>query len=102
MHSGSTVDHSEEWTEKGISKYLKQKVPEVGIEPTRGCPHGILSPARLPVPPLRHGLLRTPMSLAQGHFKDSDCLRVHQPGGLLTWPLSNVGRHMGRMYTTSR
>ena len=29
-------------------------VPKVGIEPTRGCPHGILSPARLPVPPLRH------------------------------------------------
>src|SRR5262249_2342431 len=43
-HTGSTVDHSEEWTEKGISKSLKQKVPEVGIEPTRGCPHGILSP----------------------------------------------------------
>ncbi len=33
-------------------------VPEVGIEPTRGCPHGILSPARLPVPPLRHGCER--------------------------------------------
>ena len=36
------------------AKSLKKKVPEVGIEPTRGCPHGILSPARLPVPPLRH------------------------------------------------
>src|SRR5438093_11291842 len=34
------------------SKYL---VPEVGIEPTWGCPRGILSPVRLPVPPLRHG-----------------------------------------------
>ena len=29
-------------------------VPEVGIEPTRPCGHGILSPARLPVSPLRH------------------------------------------------
>ena len=29
-------------------------VPEVGIEPTRGCPRGILSPVRLPVSPLRH------------------------------------------------
>jgi hypothetical protein len=29
-------------------------VPEVGIEPTWGCPRGILSPVRLPVPPLRH------------------------------------------------
>jgi hypothetical protein len=28
-------------------------VPRVGIEPTRGCPHWILSPARLPVPPPR-------------------------------------------------
>ncbi len=28
-------------------------VPEVGIEPTRDCSHGILSPARLPVSPLR-------------------------------------------------
>ena len=29
-------------------------VPETGIEPVRGLPHGILSPMRLPVPPLRH------------------------------------------------
>ena len=29
------------------------QVPEVGIEPTRGCPHASLSRARLPVPPLR-------------------------------------------------
>ena len=28
-------------------------VPEVGIEPTWGCPRGILSPVRLPVSPLR-------------------------------------------------
>ena len=33
-------------------------VPEVGVEPTRPEGHGILSPARLPIPPLwlkRHG-----------------------------------------------
>ncbi len=29
-------------------------MPEVGIEPTRANAHWILSPARLPVPPLRH------------------------------------------------
>ena len=30
-------------------------VPEAGIEPARGfCPRGILSPLRLPIPPLRH------------------------------------------------
>jgi hypothetical protein len=30
-------------------------MPKVGLEPTRGFPHRILSPARLPVPPLRRG-----------------------------------------------
>jgi hypothetical protein len=30
-------------------------VPEEGVEPTRPCGHRILSPARLPVPPLGHG-----------------------------------------------
>ena len=29
------------------------RVPEEGVEPTRPCGHRILSPARLPVPPLR-------------------------------------------------
>ncbi len=32
-------------------------MPEVGLEPTRGCPHRILSPARLPIPPLRQGVI---------------------------------------------
>ena len=30
-----------------------KRMPKVGLEPTRGFPHRILSPARLPVPPLR-------------------------------------------------
>ena len=29
-------------------------VLKVGIEPTRYCYHRILSPARLPIPPLKH------------------------------------------------
>ena len=29
-------------------------VPEAGLEPARSCPRGILSPLRLPIPPLRH------------------------------------------------
>jgi cytoskeletal protein CcmA (bactofilin family) len=33
-------------------------VPEEGIEPTRPCGHRILSPARLPVSPLRPGVVR--------------------------------------------
>jgi hypothetical protein len=28
-------------------------VPRAGIEPARGCPRGILSPLRLPIPPPR-------------------------------------------------
>ena len=35
------------------TKSLIFLVPEVGVEPTRGFPHGILSPARLPIPPPR-------------------------------------------------
>ena len=33
-------------------------VPEEGVEPTHPFGYGILSPARLPVPPLRPELLR--------------------------------------------
>ncbi len=37
-----------------FSKYPEElEVPEDGIEPSRPCGHGILSPARLPVSPLR-------------------------------------------------
>ncbi len=32
---------------------LENLVPEEGLEPSRDCSHGILSPARLPVSPLR-------------------------------------------------
>ena len=28
-------------------------MPKEGLEPTRGCPHRFLRPARLPIPPLR-------------------------------------------------
>ena len=41
-------------TPPSFGKSLNVLVPEVGIEPTRPCGHGILSPARLPVSPLRH------------------------------------------------
>ena len=37
---------------------LRDMVPETGIEPARDHSHGILSPGRLPIPPLRHGWLR--------------------------------------------
>lgn len=36
-------------------------VPEVGLEPTRRAdPRGILSPVRLPIPPLRHQSVERP------------------------------------------
>src|SRR5438445_13880696 len=47
-------------------------VPENGVEPSRPCGHRILSPARLPVPPLGHNerlsqkpqsVLTTPLEL---------------------------------------
>ena len=37
-----TPDHSER---------LSLLVLVAGLEPARGCPHGILSPRRLPIPP---------------------------------------------------
>ena len=33
---------------------LRDMVPETGVEPARDRSHGILSPGRLPIPPLRH------------------------------------------------
>ena len=40
--------------------YLRIRVPGEGVEPSRAEAHGILSPARLPVPPSRRGLHRLP------------------------------------------
>ena len=43
----------QEGTNNGL--VLEKMVPEVGLEPTRRTdPRGILSPVRLPIPPLRH------------------------------------------------
>ena len=38
-------------------KMISLMVPKVGLEPTRGCPHWILNPARLPISPLRPRVL---------------------------------------------
>ncbi len=37
-------------------RFSASKIPVVGVEPTRPRGHGILSPARLPIPPHRHVL----------------------------------------------
>ena len=47
------------WVQHPVLRELPvvQRLPEVGLEPTLGCPNGILNPARLPIPPLRLGML---------------------------------------------
>src|SRR5947207_15621780 len=63
------LDRSADWRDgvakyqgngAGISTSIRPQVPKVGLEPTRGLPHRILSPARLPVPPLRPPRHRSP------------------------------------------
>ena len=46
-------------------------VPETGIEPARGHPHGILSPGRLPIPPLRPLLSLIIITHAAAHVNPS-------------------------------
>ena len=41
-------------------------MPEVGLEPTRPCGQGILSPSRLPIPPLRHNQDSPPEACSLG------------------------------------
>jgi len=35
-----------------LQYYTNEQIAEAGLEPARGCPHRILSPERLPIPPL--------------------------------------------------
>jgi hypothetical protein len=48
-------------TEPAAEPGLHQMVPEAGLEPAQGCPRGILSPLRLPIPPLRHAECDSPL-----------------------------------------
>ena len=49
-------------------------VPEVGLEPTQGCPYQILSLARLPVSPL--GLKNNKIYMGKNLSKNRDLLEV--------------------------
>ena len=53
---------------EGLSTQGERRlVPEVGVEPTHPCGYGILSPARLPVSPLRLGpILRQSLDASCG------------------------------------
>ena len=44
-------------------------MPVTGIEPVLCCHNRILSPARLPVPPLRHGTIK----LSDGTYRARTC-----------------------------
>jgi hypothetical protein len=74
------------------SAFWTRRVPKVGIEPTRPFGHRILSPARLPVPPLRlrlHGKrYRTHASKAE-----ADRLKIGQEQGILApvLPRNSIG-----------
>ncbi len=48
---------------KALSFKPTHLVPETGLEPVRCCHHGILSPGRLPVPPL--GQIKKPNILSR-------------------------------------
>ena len=50
--------HDNVWSDKSTTARLaKTQVPKVGIEPTLPGGNRILSPARLPIPPLRRPLI---------------------------------------------
>ncbi len=74
-------------------------VPEEGVEPSRPCGHGILSPARLPVPPLRRrekAKGTVPYFCTRGRPRPSGCSRRRAiPGG-------GDCRHRRREVNTSR
>ncbi len=46
--------HGFSMNEKSLNLSIKAFVPETGLEPVRPNGHRILSPACLPIPPLRH------------------------------------------------
>ena len=76
---------------KGFTRFIVQTlillVPEVGIEPTWGCPRWILSPVRLPVSPLR--LKTCSLSYRTGLFAVKE---KAGPGGLLVAMIALSGR----------
>ena len=61
-------------------------MPEVGIEPTRGCPRRILNPVRLPVSPLRHSYFTMTYWLFYvGHFSGTTSFTISFEFPLLSY-----------------
>ena len=79
------------------SETAERMVPEVGLEPTRRLdPRGILSPVRLPIPPLRHQRFAKGLTSALHTILFMLCSRRLQPTRTLpygeTHPVSRGAR----------
>src|SRR5262245_17787321 len=75
IHPGS---HLIIWMARGA--WLYAVVPKVGVEPTHPCGRGILSPLRLPVPPLRPVAGRHTLNLASPCSQSAHAA-ARQPAG---------------------
>ena len=71
-------------------------MPEKGLEPPLSCPNRILSPARLPVPPLRRGERFTtnagPTSTALSKWRELEDMHAQRPAP--TAPLRRYSAHL--------
>ena len=66
------------------------EMPVVGLEPTRCCHHGILSPARLPIPPHRQ--------MGGGGFEPPK----HKAADLQSVPFGHSGNHPFDIFFSSK
>ena len=76
------------------------EVPEVGVEPTRGHPHTILSRARLPVSPLRPANIKYKPLGASSQIKHvprgAQHIRAGNPSGVNIILAQSQPLHKGR------
>ena len=79
----------------------KHQMPEAGLEPARSCPRGILSPLRLPIPPLGHAVV------TQGVvYKKNDsfvkCFILKKPHMLINFVVAFVLQDIKHEFTNIR
>src|SRR5262245_66582345 len=67
---------------------------------SHGLPHWILSPARLPVPPLSHATQRADVAISAADYSDARVARVRRAGALARW--QPVHRGMGQLRMPAR
>ncbi len=71
-HAPETCASTNSATSAKVVQNYKSRVPKAGIEPARYCYHWILSPARLPIPPLRltgQPSIKLPLQLVRCKFR---------------------------------